>query len=396
MGNAITWHRRYLWAPGLYNLPRLLSLTVLLVALLSLPSSAMPSLEALSFLLLAFAIRLARWERIDLSHDGDAKLARLCASAAALLSLADTILGTHSPTPFLVAAAQCMMAAALILAANSQALFLRRVLLACVGMVSLWLLLLQLYSAHTAIPYELKSDASSAILLLFLAASLFLYESRAGLIPVGLTNWLGLRQSLILLAASLGIPIFLGWLRTLLAQRFPLPDGLGTALHVLATIVALAPFIGAALLSARERYEQQLASLREFQVAERTYAQLLSQGSEFYFALGFDGSIHQANENARRHFSLHPRAGQHPHFSSLLTEESAGKLASTGRNLLTNLSSQPLLNFRTRSGEVLPLYVSAACRFAQGQPEEILLVGRSLPLGLRPPGSSDRLLPQGN
>lgn len=394
MGTAITWHRRYLWAPGLYNLPRLLSLTVLLVALLSLPANAMPRMAALSFLLLAFSIRLARWDRIDLAHDGNAKLARLCASAAALLSLADTILGPSSPTPFLVAAAQCMMSAALILAANNQGLFLRRVLLACVTLVALWLLMLQLYSAGNSIQYELKSDPASAILLLFLAASLFLYESRAGLIPVGLTNWLGIRQSLILLTAALSIPIFLGWLRMILAQRFPLPDGLGTALHVLTTMIALAPFIGAALLSARERYERQLASLREFQLAERAYAQLLSQGSEFYFALGFDGSIHQANENARRHFPINARSGHSPHFSSILTEDSAGKLASTGRNLLTNLTAQPLLNFRTRSGETIPLQISAACRFANGQPEEILLVGRSLPLGLRPQGSSDRLLRQ--
>lgn len=356
----------------------------------------MPPMAALSFLLLAFSIRLARWERIDLAHDGNAKLARLCASSAALLSLADAILGARSATPFLIAAAQCMMSSALILAANSQAIFLRRVLLACVSLVALWLLMLHLYSAGNAIQYDLKSDPISAILLLFLAASLFLYESRAGLIPVGLTNWLGLRQSLILLAASLGIPIFLGWLRMILAQRFPLPDGLGTTLHVLATIVALAPFIGAALLSARDRYERQLASLREFQMAERAYAQLLSQGSEFYFALGFDGAIHQANDNARRHFPINPRAGHRPHFSSILTDDSAGNLASTGRNLLTNLTAQPLLNFRTRDGESIPLHISAACRFANGQPEEILLVGRSLPLGLRAQGSSDRLLPQDN
>jgi hypothetical protein len=396
VGTAITWHRRYLWAPGLYNLPRLLSLTVLLAALISLPNGAMPRMAALSFLLLAFAIRLARWDRIDLAHHGNAKLARFCASAAALLSLADTILGPSSPTPLLVAAAQCMMSAVLILAANGQALFLRRVLLACVSLVALWLLMLQLYAAESSIQYELKSDPISALLLLFLAASLFLYESRAGLIPVGLTNWLGLRQSLVLLTAALGIPILLGWVRMLLAQRFPLPDGLGTALHVLATIVALAPFIGAALFSARERYERQLASLREFQLAEQAYAQLLSQGSEFYFALGFDGTIHQANENARRHFPINPRHGHNPHFTAILTEDSAGKLASTGRNLLTNLSAQPLLNFRTRDGESMPLNVAAACRFANGQPEEILLVGRSLPLGLRASGSSERLVPPVN
>jgi hypothetical protein len=404
-----------LWSPGLYNLPRLLSLTVLLVALLSLLKQprfqmpegssfgvplAIPPMAALSFLLLGFSIRLARWERIDLTHDGSARLPRVCACAAALFALADSVFGVATPsgasTPFLVAACQAMMASVLVLAASRKALFFRRVLLACVVLVSLWLLMVHLYSAGGPLSYEWKSDAASAVLLLCLAGSLFLYESRAGLIPVGLTNWLGLRQSFVLLVAALAIPIFLGWIRTLVSRHWDVPEGLGTAVHVLATMVALAPFISLALASARERYERQLMTLQEFEAAERAYAELLSKGSEFYLALGFNGQIHQANENARRFFGIEAKGGRAPHLSAILTEESAGKLASTGRNLLTNLAAQPLLNFRSSSGEAMPLYVSAACRFHRGQPEEILLVGRSLPLGLRAPGTSSSLLPKGD
>ena len=40
----------------------------------------------------------------------------------------------------------------------------------------------------------------------------------------------------------------------------------------------------------------------------------------------------------------------------------------------------------------MPLYVTAACRMRNGAALEIVLVGRSLPLGLRSPEASKALL----
>jgi hypothetical protein len=56
------------------------------------------------------------------------------------------------------------------------------------------------------------------------------------------------------------------------------------------------------------------------------------------------------------------------------------------------MSSNTVLLFRMASGEAMPMYITAACRMRHGAPEEILLVGRPLPLGLRSASFSQAIL----
>jgi PAS domain-containing protein len=117
----------------------------------------------------------------------------------------------------------------------------------------------------------------------------------------------------------------------------------------------------------------------------------LDRASEFYLVLDPQGGVRQVNDNARRLLGIDARPGKTWEFDKLLTDDSRSRLAGAGTDLLEALEVTPVLSFETPDGRAMPVYVSAVGRLEGGQLHEILLVARSLPLGLRAAGASQQL-----
>jgi len=119
---------------------------------------------------------------------------------------------------------------------------------------------------------------------------------------------------------------------------------------------------------------------------------LLEKGSEFYLTLNLAGRILSANENAKRYLGLPELKKTVICIEDLILNESHEKMRRLPETLLGGVSGHAVLQFRLHDGESMPLYVTAAFRMRNGSPSEIVLVGRSLPLGLRVPQTSQVLL----
>lgn len=402
---------RWIWSPGIYNVPRLLSLSVLLIAFFSLalnyalPESfrdvipwlfRIPPAVALAMLLLAFSLRLTRLERLDLRSLHRAKLSRICAGGAALLTLLDTVLRGHSEldatTPVMVALSSCILAAVIILQARSRGLLARRALILVALLTATWLLLANVYSVNGRISYELTSDPATALLLFLMTMSLIFAESGNGLIPLTVTSVLGEKASLSLLVCAIVVPILLGYVRLVTEARWSLPHNLMVAVHVFATLAVMALLLVYSLRKAKERFDAQRRLQMELERGERTFAALLEQGSEVYLTMNTAGRILTANESARRHLGLPDLAQSIVCIEDLILPESQDKVRELPEVLLRSISSNTVLLFRMASGEAMPMYITAACRMRHGAPEEILLVGRPLPLGLRSASFSQAIL----
>ncbi len=407
MNKTLSLSRPLLCAPGWYHLPRLLSLIVILGALLALVAwqggglaSVPPPLSSLSFLLLGFSLRLARWDRVEMEGEGQVRVARVASAAAALLALADSLMLPDVPeaklTSFLVAVVHSLLSAVLLMAMHGRMRFARRVCLVGAVIVSLWLVTIQAYGADEHVSRYLKSDAPSALLALLLTAAFGLFEFRAGLGQGGVSNWLGTGQSILLLGASVAIPLLLGFFRIIVEAQWAVPAKLLLALHVVATMLCLAPVLIYLLRSARERYESQLRTEVDWAAAERTYAEIAKQAEEFCLVLDPDGLVRHANESARRILDLDSRRGQFHEFSQLLSPDSRYRLASAGRDLLRAIEATPVLSFQTRADQHLPVFVAAVGRRCEGKADQILVFGRSLPLGLRGADADQGLWPTGS
>ena len=403
--------KRWLWSPGIYNLPRLLSLSVLIISFFSLALNwavpvafrvSVPALfqinaaAAIAFLLLALSVRLTRWERLDLRSAHRAKLSRLCAGFAALLTLLDTVLrgqtNLATPTPVLIAIGHCMLAATIILQANGRSLFARRVLFVVLGVISIWLCLANLYSVNGRISYELTSDPASALLMLMMTLSLCLAETRNGLIPITVTSVLGERAGIRLLVAALTVPLAMGFVRLQAEQIFHLSSNLMVAVHVLGTLFVMTWLLMYSLLASKDRFDEQRQLQLEFERGERTFQALLEQGSDVFLTMSIAGRVLSCNDSARRYLGLPDVVQNIVCIEDFILPESRDKVRQLPETLLRSISSNTVLLFKLANGEAMPLFVTAACRMRHGALEEILLVGRALPLGLRSPGSSQQLL----
>lgn len=341
---------------------------------------------ALSFLLLALSMRLSRWERFDLRTAHRAKFARVLASFAALLTLAGT------RTPFLLASGLCMLAAVVILQAYGRYLFARRVLLMVSLINGTWLVLANLYAVHGRIGFELTSDPASALLMLGLTLSLSLAETRNGLIPLSLTTVLGEKASVRLLISALLVPLLLGYLRLQVEYLFQWDANLLLALHVLGTLLVMAVLLVSSMEQAKERLDEQRRVQAELEATENVLRSLLEQGSEFFLTMNLAGRLLQANENAKRYLGLPDLQKAVICVEDVIVTESHEKMRRLPETLLRGVSEHAVLMFKLADGQTMPLYVTAACRVRHGAPTEIVLVGRSLPLGLRTPQTSQTLL----
>ncbi len=391
----------WLWSPGIYNLPRVLSLSILIVSFLSLLlNMAVPvsfrldvpvlfrisPATALAFLMLALSMRLARWERLDVRAAHRAKFSRVLAGLAALLALLDTL------TPVLMAAGQCMLAATVILQAYGRFLVARRVLLVVSLITSTWLILANLYALHGRISHELTADPASALLLLMMTLSLGLSESRNGLIPLRLTSVLGEKASVRLLLAAFVVPLLIGYARLQVELVFHVNTNLLLAFHVMSTLLVMAVLLFYSMGKAKDCLDEQRRVQSELESMESVLQTLLEQGSEVYMTINLAGRLLSANETTRRYLGLPDVRRNVVCIEDLILSESHDKMRKLPEALLKGISSNAVLLFKMADGEAMPLYVTAACRMRQGKAEEILLIGRSLPLGLRSPQSSQTLL----
>ena len=394
--SAKTW----LLSPGIYDLPRLLSLSVLIVSLLSLllnwavPESlrsGVPALFriapsiALTFLLLSLSMRLTRWEKFESRTVHRAKFSRVLAGLAALLSLLDS-------APILLAGGQSILAAALILLAYGRFLFTRRILLVVSLIISTWLVLANLYSVHRYISYELTADPSSALLMLSITLSLCLMESRSGLMPAALTSVLGTKTSVHLLLSALLVPILIGYARLQLETMFRFNSNLLLAMHVMATLFIMALLLLFTMSKVKERLDDQRRLQADLEHTESSLQALLVQGSEFYLTMNLAGRLLSANENARRYLAIPDLAKSVVCIEDVIIGESHEKMRKLPEALLRGMSPHAVLLFKMGDGESMPLYITAACRMRNGAALDIVLVGRSLPLGLRGPQASQTLL----
>ena len=390
----------WLLSPGIYNLPRLLSLSTLIISFFSLllnwalPETLRPSVPALfrvapsialTFLLLSLSMRLTRWEKFDARTAHRAKFSRVLAGVAALLSVFDS-------APILLAAGQSILAATLILLAYGRFLFARRVLLIVSLIIGTWLVLANLYSVHRYISYELTADPSSAFVMLAITLSLCLMESRTGLIPSAFTSVLGRSTSVQLLLAALLLPIVIGYARLQLENSFHLNSNLLLALHVMATLFAMAALLFASMSKAKEKLDDQLRLQSDLESAESSLLALLAQGSEFYLTMNLAGRLLSANENAKRYLGLPDLSKSVICIEDVILDESHEKMRKLPEALLRGMSQNAVLLFKLSAGDSMPLYITAACRMRNGAALEIVLVGRSLPLGLRSPEASKALL----
>ncbi len=395
---ALNQFRSALWLPGIYNLPRLLSLSTLLVALFSIffhfayPETRatatfrmLPTI-ALTFLLLALSLRLARWERVSPRSARRAKLSRLLAAFAALLTF------SFNDAPILLAAGLSMLSAILILQANGSLHFARRVLLTVSLIIATWLVIANLYDVRLGLNPEFTSDPTSAVLLLALTLSISLAETRNGLIPVSFAISLGERGSVRLLLAALLIPLMMGYIRLELAKYLDWSANLMEALHVMATLCVMAALLLDSLRQASVRIEDQRRTRADLEASERAYEALLEQGSEFFVTLNLAGRLTHANESARRYLGLGDLRKSVVCLEDILADESRDQVRQLPDALLRGVSNNAVLLFRLADGEAMPLYVTAACRLRDGAAVEIVLIGRSLPLGLRPENTSQALL----
>lgn len=389
--------RIWSWSPGLYDFSRLCSLAVILVSLFSLalhlgghldtPMAKMlvevPAAAALSFLLLAFSLRLGS------RGAAPSRIALLCAAAAALLTLLDSVPGALGPaqakTPFLLAACHSMLATVLMLRSDPRTDFARRVLGASTALTGSWFLAANLYGLSGDAAW--MSDPLSAGMVLLLCTALLMQEPGRGLVPQGAGNIFGPGPSIALLAAAFAVPTLLGWLLLGAQRRLGWHENVSMALHVLSTFCVMAVLLLAAMHTARSRLLEEQLRKREFEQAERILSGLLEQGSEVMLKLDLSGRLLGASPNACRYLRMPLGA----HLRDLLMPASAGPLLDCGRSLLDALAANAVLQFRSQSGEALPLLIHAARHRLDGQ-DRILLVGRALPLGLRPSGSSESLL----
>lgn len=351
---------------------------------------------ALAFLLLALSVRLTRWERIDLRTVHRAKLSRLCAGFAALLTLLDTVLrgqiNLASPTPVLIALGACLLAATIMLQASGRSLFARRVLLVVLAISSIWICLANLYSVNGRISYELTADPASALMMLLMTLSLCLAETRNGLIPITVTSVLGEKASIRLFFAALAVPLVMGFVRLEVERNLNVSSNLMVAIHVLATLGVMGWLLVYSLLAAKSRFDEQRNLQFEFERGERTFQALLEQGSDVFLTMSIAGRVLSCNENARRYLGLEDVAQKIICIEDIILPESRDRVRQLPETLLRTISSNTILLFKLANGEPMPLYITAACRMRHGAPEEILLVGRALPLGLRGPGVSQTLL----
>ncbi|WP_155121558.1 hypothetical protein [Bryobacter aggregatus] len=355
--------------------------------------------SALAFLLLALSVRLTRWERLDLRSAHRARLARVCAGVAALLTLFDTVLrgqvNLEVPTPVLLAVSHCLLAAVIILQAYGKSFFTRRVLLVVSAVTSVWLMLANLYSVNGNIPADLTCDPAAATLIFLLTLSLCLAETRNGLIPLTVTSVLGDRASVHLFLAAILVPLGMGLIRLGVEQHIRVSPNLMIALHVLATLCVMVALIAYSLNAAKGRFDEQRRLQLEFERGERTFQALLEQGSEVYLTISFAGRVMSCNANAIHYLGLPDVSKKIVCIEDIILPESRDKMRQLPETLLRNLSSNTVLLFRLADGDAMPLFVTAACRMRHGSPEEILLVGRALPLGLRSPKASQSLLALG-
>lgn len=403
--------KRRLLVPGVYNLPRLLSLAVLIMAFFSLlmnwallksRSGPVPSLyqapaaTALSMLLLAFSFRLMQWESQDQRSARRAKFSRMMAGLAALLTLLEAVLrrqgAAKDVTPIVVALEISLLSTAVMLLASRGSLHVRRVLLSAAAVVSLWLCLANLYGVDPKIGHEFTSDPASALMTLLMTSALALVELRNGLIPPAVRSIIGKQAGQRLLFCALLVPMLAGYLRMELERNFLLPMPLLLTLHVLLTLAVMAGLLYWSLREAHGRIAEQMRLQYEHERSERTLEALLEGGSEVFLRLSLRGELLAANENAIRCLGLHDPEERKQNINDWIVPESQERLRELPKELLSAITTNTVLVFRNSSQELLPLFVTAACRMQHGAPDEILLVGRALPLGLRSPGHSDSLM----
>lgn len=346
----------------------------------------MNAVVALTFLMLVLSMRLARWERIDVRTAHRAKFSRVLAGFAALLAM------TNPTTPVLLSAGTSMLAVTLTLQAYGKELFIRRILLTVSVITGTWLVLANLYAVSGRISPELTADPTSALALMMLSLSLGLEESRSGLIPISLKTVLGARDSVRLLLAALLVPVMLGYWRMHLEQFGKWDSRLLLALHVMATLGVMAVLLVGSLNQARERIEEERRTRADLEASENALQQLLEQGSEFYLTMNLAGRVLSANENSKRYLGLPDLKKHVVVMEDLVARESHDKMRKLPEAVLRGSGQQDVLLFRLSDGELLPLLVTAAGRARPEAGTEIVIVGHSMPLGLRPPETSQALL----
>jgi PAS domain-containing protein len=405
------WNGAWLRSPGIYHLPRLLSLTTMLVAFFSLllnwglPASfgisvpkvfAVPANASLAFLLLALSMRLTRWDQLDFRAAHRAKLSRWCAGGAAFFTLLECVLRGYAnfgiPTPFLIAAVNCMLATVVILQASGTSTLIRRAILMVTLLVGGWLVLANIYRVNFGVSRELIADPASALLVVLMSVCLVFNETRNGLVPLSVSSVLGTRAAFQLLLWALVVPLATSWVRLQLEQNMHWSANLLEAVHVLSTVTVMCLLLYLSLQAARSRFEAQRRLQLEFEHGQRTFEALLREGSEVYLTMNCEGRLLACNESARRFLGLRDVSKHAVGIEDLILPESRSTVRALPEELMHTLSSNSVLIFRAANGENMPLYVTAACRMRHGLPEEILLVGRPLPLGLRSARSSQSLM----
>jgi PAS domain-containing protein len=160
----------------------------------------------------------------------------------------------------------------------------------------------------------------------------------------------------------------------------------------MSTLLVMAGLLYYSMGKAKDRLDDQRRAQSELESMEVVLQTLLEQGSEVYLTMNLAGRLLSANETTRRYLGLPDVQRNVVCIEDLIFSESHEKMRRLPEALLRGISTNAVLLFKMADGEAMPLYVTAACRMRQGKAEEILLIGRALPLGLRSPQASQSLL----
>lgn len=342
----------------------------------------MPPATALSFLLLALSLRLGWWQRLDLRSATQAKISRVLAGLAALVTLGAAM------APMLLGLGLCLLSAVVILQAYGSYLRLRRALLVFAISIGTWLVLANLYLVHGRVAFDTTTDPAPAVLMFTLSLALTITEMRSGLIPASLREVLGEQSSLRLVVAMLVVPLLLGYLRMRVEQVYRLEPNLLLAFHVMGSLLVMATLLLSGMNHAREKLDEHRRRQADLEATETALRMLLATGSEFYLAMNLAGRLLSANDRAMRAFGLPDLKRNVIAMEDIVVPESHEQLRRLPETLLRGVSASADLAFRLNDGQESKVHITAASYPSGAAGVEIVLMGRSV----EAPVSSESLL----
>jgi PAS domain S-box-containing protein len=324
---------------------------------------------ALGFILVGFALRLARYEGITPWAHTACKLFRISVGLLGLLSLANIWfhlnLGidkfvVRDPTAIMPGSMQAAVAlsfyllgSALVLLSAGRTLLCQIVALV-VTTISTATLIASSYGwlAPQALPDYLTVPTMTALLLLILSLGVVSSNAHHTLMTVITSSSVGGAMARRLLPASLLIPIGLGFLRIKGQDAGWFGPPVGLILHVVATMVLLALFIwwNAQTLDriAREngRFEHAV------QDAQSALLEILGHVNNAAFGHDLQGNLTFFNSAAERLFGFHAAEALNKNVFTIIASQSTATVQSILSNrLIGSVRGPESLVLRTSAGE---------------------------------------------